>query len=148
MQKATITKTDHTGKIAQNRKEKGGFSNEYAVLVPLKAIGCDYKRPHATQAAIITARIYYTSGGTCHACVWINSPTRKDRHSVHVSGGGKAGGGGYHKASAALEHALNDAGIVLSDAIGGRGEDAMYDALAAVATALGYKVFHIHNAHA
>lgn len=139
---------EHDGKIKQNRKEKH-FYNEYAVLVSYKDAGhvANYNG-YNIMRNIITARIYVTSGGTFYACVWINSATRKNRMSISLSGGGKAGGYGYHKASAALEHALNDAKIRLSESIGGRGEGAMFEALSAVAKAMGYKKFHIHNAHA
>lgn len=69
---------------------------------------------------------------------------------VNTAGGGRAGGYGYHKASAALEVALMCAGFTFSNAIAGRGETAMTEALKACAVALGYDTDHlfIHNAHA
>lgn len=57
----------------------------------------------------------------------------------HGSGSGKAGGWGYHKESAALESALESAGIKLSERIGGAGNSAMEKALRAVAESAGYK---------
>lgn len=144
--KATITKQDHGGKIRQNRKESH-FTNEYAVLVDDKQAGhlVNYNG-HNIMKAVVVARIYATKS-TVYACVWINSSTYKNRKGVYLSGGGKAGGYGYHRASAALQAALDDAGIVLTEAIDGRGESAMFDALAATAKALGYRKFHIHEAH-
>lgn len=139
MQKVTFTKTEYTGKIASNRKENGGFAQEYAVLVD--------NPPHThgnTMHPAIVARIYWSKGGTCYACVWIYA----HKKGVSVSGGGRATGYGYHKASAALQSALDDAGVQLHENIGGRGESAMVDALGAIAKALGYRKFHIHNAHA
>jgi hypothetical protein len=133
---------EHTGKIASNRKENGGFTNECAVIVPrvvplLGKKATEYFTP-------IIARIYWSKGGTAYACIWINSATK----GIYTSGGGKAGGGGYHKASAALQSALDDAGVILPDNIAGRGDSAMTDALTDIALALGYKKFHVHNAHA
>lgn len=142
--KATFTKTQHTGKIASNRKENGGFASEYAVLVTDKRVdqSLRYVKDGRTMQSVIIARIYWSkNGATCYACVWIHG-------DIGTSGGGKAGGYGYHKASAALSYALTDAGVQLSEDIGGRGESAMTDALAAMAKALGYRKFHIHHAHA
>lgn len=158
--KATITAKpgkeagfQHEGKIRQNRKESH-FSQEWAVLVPMKDAGYDTMLDDSIMKAIITARIYAvpsrTYGTTLYACVWINSPTRKNKQSFYLTGGGKAGGCGYHKASAAFEAAFNDAGITFDEGVSGVGENAMREALAAVAVAMGYKRgrYHIHNAHA
>lgn len=57
-------------------------------------------------------------------------------------GCGKAGGYGYHKASAAMQEALTDAG-----SIGGRGETAMQEALEVIAAHCGIARFLIHKAH-
>ena len=53
----------------------------------------------------------------------------------YASGSGHADGYGYHKQSAAVESAINAAGIELSEHIGGRGEQALTDGLKAVARA-------------
>ena len=53
----------------------------------------------------------------------------------YACGCGHADGYGYHKQSAAVESAINAAGIELSEPIGGRGEQAMVDGLKAVAIA-------------
>lgn len=142
MQKATITKQNYDGKIGQNRKEPH-FYTEYAVLVPDKNTDQTHKyvKEGRFLRSLIIARLYVTNS-THYACVWVHN------HPVCISGGGKAGGYGYHRASAALQCALNDAGITLSEAIDGRGEGAMFDALAAVARSLGYRKFHIHTSHA
>lgn len=142
---------EHDGRISQHRKEKY-FCEEYAVLVPLKDAGYNQMFDDTTMKPVIIARLYSvpskTYGNTLHACVWINSPTRKNRHSYSLSGGGKASGCGYHKASAALEAALNDAQVTFDKDIGGVGESAMREALAATVLAMGYKRYHIHYAHA
>lgn len=117
---------NHTGKIIQNRKEKH-FYSEYAII----------EQNHA----FIVVRFYATKV-TTYCCAWINDAGT----NTYVSGGGKAGGGGYHKASAALESALLDAGIELSNSISG--DSAMESALKAVANALGYQNYYLHIAHA
>jgi hypothetical protein len=68
-----------------------------------------------------------------YCSVWIQG-----RADFYVSGYGTAGGYGYHRASAALEAALNSAGIRLSEGIHGAGDSAMREALDAVAVAMGY----------
>lgn len=55
------------------------------------------------------------------------------RHGEFRRGAGKAGGYGYHKPSAALAEALNNAGINLSDDISGRGDGLIDRALEAIA---------------
>jgi len=155
MQKATITKNAHDGKIASHRKEQH-FSQEFALLVTYKAarIPADYKREGENMSAVVRARIYSvpnrTWGAVFHACIWINDKARGEREAVHISGGGVASGYGYHKPSAALGSAIADAGIQLKESINGVGDDAMRGALLAIGKALGYKPsqMHIHNAHA
>ena len=53
-----------------------------------------------------------------------------------ISGHGRATGGGYHKASAALSEAIDSAGIVLSERIDGLGDGASQRALEAIARAI------------
>ncbi len=141
MQKAIITKTKHDGKVSSNRKENH-FTGEYAVLVDNKSLARD-KKYYGEMSSIITARTYFT-GSTAYACIWINCP----KGEIYLCGGGKAGGYGYHKTSAALQAAINDTGIKLSESISGVGESAMENALKAIAKTLGFKKFHIHHANA
>ena len=69
-----------------------------------------------------------------YCSVWIRSHGENRMRTGH----GWASGGGYHKESAALESALESAGITLSEAIYGRGDGAIWDGLIAVAEAYGY----------
>lgn len=83
---------------------------------------------------VVTARFWMgrsASASVVHCSVWV----RCDPH--WTSGKGKAGGGGYHKMSAALQEALSDAGITLDEPIDGCGDSAMEKALEAVARAAG-----------
>lgn len=103
--------------------------------------GTGFLRP-TTGRAVLTARLYYP--GTVMRCtLWISGK------GAYGHGQGEAGGGGYHKASAALEAAIADAGIALSRRIGGYGDQAMIDACEAIARAVtGKRRFITHEAHA
>jgi hypothetical protein len=109
----------HAG-LASFRKEKG-FYRQIAIV------------DSRDGSTIVSARFYWPGrdgASNCYACVWIHGD------ESHGSGGGKAGGYGYHKESAALQVALDRAGVVLDEAIDGRGDQAMFDALESVARAV------------
>lgn len=95
-----------------------------------------------TGQSVVTARFYYP-GSVCYCALWVHGT------NVYANGGGKAGGYGYHHESAALADAITDAGLALDEAIAGRGEHAMNDALHAVARAVtGKRKFFKVRAHA
>lgn len=126
IQTATINGASKNN-IASNRKEKH-FTAQYSIVTS------DYSQP-------VILRLYGTQS-TNYACLWV------DHEGVHISGGGKAGGYGYHRSSAAAQVAINNAGIALSQDIDGRGEGAIQDALKAIARALGLVEFGLIEAHA
>jgi hypothetical protein len=128
MEATFLKEPGHCGKIAQNRKENH-FKSQLTVIA---LVGGEMKE-------VIQAR-FYRPGVAAYCCVWI-------RGDLHISGGGKAGGGGYHKRSHALEDALDDAGVSLSEHIGGRGDEAMEEALLAVAGAMGHNEAKVFRAH-
>lgn len=74
---------------------------------------------------------FYWPRETVYCIVWIFS-------DKPASGYGKAGGGGYHKRSAAMGEALTRAGVTLSKPIDWRGDSAMDDALIALARHMGF----------
>ena len=86
-----------------------------------------------THRESVDARFYCArSGGSVVYCiVWISGK------GVYGRGVGKAGGYGYDKPSAALNGAMLDAGINISD-LGGRGSVVMEEAIRAVGTGLGF----------
>lgn len=100
-----------------------------------------FKKNETHAVAVVDARFYWT-GSTCYCCVWIS-----DWNGPRRNGSGKAGGYGYHKASAALDAALGAAGVKLSEPIGGRGDSAMDSAILAVAKAAGYPSSRLFRAH-
>lgn len=133
--KATIKNPDSRINGRAHRKEQH-FSGEYAAIDP------------KSGQSIVTLRSYITPGGTCYACIWIGTrPNKKHPEGVYANGSGRATGGGYHKPSAAAAKAIKQAGITLDTDIDGRGNDAMHDAVKAIAVALGCTRPIIHHAH-
>lgn len=94
--------------------------------------------------SLVELRISSTSSAA-YACAWLYSPKVKDKdgHTVKDafwnSGSGRAGGYGYHRQSAAAESAFTRAGVKLSEAIGGRGDQAIREAVEAAGKALAPK---------
>lgn len=82
----------------------------------------------------------YQPGTVAYACLWVYNQNG-------CSGSGTAGGGGYHKPSAAGGRAFEAAGITLEQHIEGAGEQAIKDALLALGKRLGLKNPYVHNAH-
>ena len=85
---------------------------------------------------------FYGKGERAYCCAWFG------RSADHARGSGFAGGGGYHKDSAAMHDALRAAGWVLEHDIDGRGEEAEREALEAIARWLWHGPrFKIISAH-
>lgn len=83
---------------------------------------------------IIAARWYMgrsAQSSVVYCTVWING-------GLWVSGSGKAGGSGYCKRSAAFAHALDDAGVQLTENVAGVGNSAVENACKAIASELGF----------
>lgn len=80
----------------------------------------------------ITLRLYGT-GSRNSACLWVS------HGDDYRNGSGQAGGYGYHRPSAAAQEAINNAGFALDTPIDGLGEEAMREALLAIAKCLGVK---------
>lgn len=98
----------------------------------------------------VTLRIYGTDAKS-YACIWTASNCSwNDARDLWRNGSGSAGGYGYHRASAAACEAIYNAGIELDEDISGRGNEAMREAVEAIARAMwqkGVKI-HITEAHA
>lgn len=85
-----------------------------------------------TGRKIVDCRVYIgksSLSATMYCSIWIYG-------GQLYNGLGKAGGGGYHKSSAAMYEALHNAGWTVSEAISGFGDGAMRDAAVAVAQAV------------
>ena len=130
MIKATVNPRQ-SDRIAAYRKESAGLHRQISVI------------DRDTGREIVIARIYWPAS-VAYACVWINHSAA----DIHARGAGKAAGGGYCKASAAIDSALCDAGVTLSESVSGRGHAAARDALESVARAVtGKRKFFIVEAH-
>jgi hypothetical protein len=98
-------------------------------------------------SAPVVLRIYWP-GTVAYACVWINAPGRlQGQTRAYARGAGRAGGGGYCKASAAAGAALADAGVRLEADIDGRGLESIRGALEALARWLDVPRYVVHVAH-
>jgi hypothetical protein len=115
--------------ISKNRKENH-FYSEYAAIVYEDG---KYRTP-------ITLRLYLTNS-VAYAVLWV------DVGDVYTGGSGRAGGYGYHRPSQAVEYAVKDAGFTLSEDIGGRGDEAIIEALKAICTDIGFENVHIHKSN-
>ena len=85
-----------------------------------------------TGRKIVDCRVYIgkvNSATTFYCSIWIYGEKL-------YTGLGKAGGGGYHKSSAAMYEALHNAGWTVSEPISGSGDGAMCKAAVAVAQAV------------
>lgn len=81
---------------------------------------------------IVDCRVYIgksNAATTMYCSIWVYGDQA-------YTGLGKAGGGGYHKASAAMYEAMHNAGWSVSEPISGVGDGAMRDAAMAVAQAV------------
>ena len=84
---------------------------------------------------VITVRCYMgrsAGASAVYAAIWVNT------RGYYSSGKGKAGGYGYHKASAAVADAISSAGITLDTNISGVGDGAIKESLETIASALGF----------
>ena len=98
-----------------------------------------------SKRTIVDCRLYMgrsSNASTVYCSIWANGHINNGR--VWITGYGKAGGYGYHKASAAMQQAIAAAGFTLTDdngdsmPIAGRGDWAMRNAVIAIAAALGF----------
>lgn len=135
---ATFTKSDfyNIKESAYNARDNQALLHQYTVLAETEN----------GIREIAIARLYASlrrDANKVTCILWTNGS-----HNANASGW--ASGYGYHKGSAALADAISNAGIKLTDNISGCGNDAMREALLAIAHAdcpdaniLG--VFESHN---
>jgi hypothetical protein len=136
-QTATIA-ADFTPKFnPRHRKETPCFLEVREVITFDQAATDPLDRVHVP----VQLRLYGT-GRTNSACLWIN------HNGTHRAASGIAGGCGYHRPSAAAGAAIAHAGIKLSQDIDGVGDNAIDEALCAIAEALGLTTYGITRTHA
>jgi hypothetical protein len=123
-QKATLPDREVLNGKWPDNKEQIAF----AAVVAFN--GCDFVQP-------VTARWWTSRRGDGAGRVWCTLWASDAR--LACNGHGSATGCGYHKTSAALQAAIDSAGITLAQPIDGRGDSAIEDAMLAIADALGYE---------
>lgn len=134
--KATYNATAKTKWTRSHRKEGKCFFDSYSVI----DLANPNKYGRNEMHALIELRLYGT-GNQNFACLWVHG------EQINTQGSGRAGGYGYHRPSAAAGEAIRNAGFSLSHDIGGVGDDAIKEALGAIAECLGIKNFGIFHAH-
>lgn len=130
-QSATLSTRKH--KFTSSFRKENALHKTFAALIP-----SDYGQE---MAAVVDLRIYYP-GSVAYAAVWL-----RPKEGESTNGTGKAGGGGYCKVSAAAGDAIRNAGIDLAVRIDGVGEDAVREAVLAIASAIGYPDARLFVAH-
>lgn len=95
--------------------------------------------------SIVDVRFYYTNS-RAYCCLWVH--IQRPEGYISARGSSYAGGYGYHRASAAMDRALREAGFEFGNSISGVGESAMRDALQAIANYFELNRIMIHHAHA
>ena len=92
-------------------------------------------KKNGLDRTIVDVRFYMgrsTNSSVVYCSVWVHG------FNFCGSGVGKAGGWGYHKGSAAMQSALDDAGIKLDKSIHGVGESAELEAIESIMTDMGH----------
>lgn len=127
-----------------HRKEKY-FCSQYTAVVIFDG---------KTAYDAVTLRIYATDA-KCYCFIWTadnHKMSGRDGVMYCRAGSGSVGGYGYHRASAAAQEAIYNAGITLSEDIAGRGDEAIMEAVRAIAAAIWhdgyYNYIHVTRAHA
>ena len=127
---AKLTKT-----AVSNAQNLGDKKETIKTMVLITCKAGEFSEP-------VTVRWYMSRSGDgaspVYCSLWIYcSP-------YYVSGRGKAGGYGYHKASAAFQEACDSAGIELSQPVDGRGDESVREAMFAIGAALGFERTELH----
>lgn len=131
---ATIDATKQKGVNGKAHRKENHFMQSYILL-------CTDESGIRELAQL---RLYGTQS-TNYACLWVHD----SKSETYVAGSGKAGGYGYHRPSAAAQVAFDNAGVGLGEAIDGRGDSAIENAMKALGAALGiYSNVTVINAHA
>ena len=135
--KAAFNELTKEPKFNVNHRKENHFTQQYTAVV--------FNGKAAYDA--VTLRIYATDAKS-YCCLWVHdncSWIKSCRDSYYRAASGSAGGYGYHRASAAARNAIQNAGITLSEDIGGRGDAAIEEAVRAIAVTIwGMDGYYIH----
>lgn len=138
---ATFNELNHAPKFNINHRKDNHFCQQYTAVC--------FNSTNAYDA--VTLRIYATESRT-YCCIWVHGNCSWDGCTGEYwrNGSGYAGGYGYHRASAAVSEAIQNAGITLDEEIAGRGDYAIEEAVKSIAVAMwGESVYiHVTKSHA
>lgn len=129
-----MSTTKQRATIGTQVKDFNGKVRDKVLLTAYVAVAPDGSHP-------VDLRTYMNAkipSGSNHAAVWVRT-----KDGRYTSGTGTAGGYGYHRPSAAAQFAFDAAGVKLAQRIDGVGDDAIKEAVRAVAKAAGYPRVHI-----
>jgi hypothetical protein len=125
--KATFKELNRAPKFTISHRKENHFYKQITAI----AIHPDGR---AYDAVIL--RLYATDAKS-YACIWTHSNCAwNNAQDFWRNGSGTAGGYGYHRGSAAAAEAIYNAGIELSEDINGRGDQAIEEAVHAIARAI------------
>ena len=121
-------------------------TNTVTKIVPVTKGSYPHKKEQVAHYRFVTSKLETpvtvkcwmgrsASASVVYATVWYNN---RD-FSISGSGSGTAGGGGYHKESAAIADAFLSAGITMSRNFDGCGDTPVRVAIEALARKLGYR---------
>lgn len=111
-----------------NIKESARKAHDRQPMV--QYIGAHYIEGDNLHEVVSTKVFRAFQGSVTTVILWVYG---KDKW---ISASGRAGGYGYHKGSAALQEAIDNSKIKISESINGRGDVAMEMAIEAIAKAL------------
>ena len=132
---ATFNELKTAPKFNINDRKENHFYKQFTAVC--------FKDNRAYDAVI--CRLYGTESRS-YCCLWVSGNCSWEgcggdywRHSS-----GHAGGYGYHRASAAVARAIENAGITLDEEISGRGDTMIAEAVRAIAVAMWGDSAYVH----
>jgi hypothetical protein len=133
--------TEYTPRYdGRNDADEKRMLDEFNLIVRAKRGA--YTHDGSGLLTLVTVRTYGAkrgNGSRNYVSIWVHASDER----MSCAGHGSAGGYGYHRPSAAMQAALESAGIRLAQPIDGVGESAMKEAMHAIARHLGYTRGHI-----
>ena len=126
--KAMLPGPEHRQSNAYDLSNNKELTNRFRACVSISGvvteiIDCRLFMGRSSQASVV------------YCALWVLDR----KHDIYTSGKGQAGGYGYHKGSAAVCGAIENAGIKLHEPISGVGDTAIHRALVGIVRACGYK---------
>lgn len=126
-----------TATLPDERVENGKNLSEKKELIRALSLICPHPET-GNLREVICARFWMARSADGASPVYCSVWVRGLGNQEYFAGHGRARGCGYHKASAAMQFAFDNAGIRLSEPIDGRGDSEMERAMLAITKTLGF----------